>query len=448
MQKSRSFCKKLFSENQCCSNASKHRDHRSSQPTVSSPKHEHGVSQQCNALHHPLQSNEVELKCGCKIPVIVDGRQNQGNTSMPVTKGWIGDKPVSVLRYTGCSTIVVWESVVSEKQLTGGSVLCVLIDRTVRRTPVANIEIQTPYLSGMVKAVCMKQPLYDLIVGDVEGVKEEIPTNNAKAEGEILHQQGQATETRGQKKRQVRPLSVPSPIETDIPLETTVKLQGEDESLKNIRDKVQPGRTSGEPHDSNFLVCNNLIYRHNQKGQAQFSKQLVLLVSLRASVMKLAHETIMGGHQGISHTLDRVSSQFWWPGMTGDVNRYCKSCDICQRTVVKGRTPKVSLGNVPLIDTPFKRIAVDIVGPIFPVSDRGNRYLLTLVDYATRYPEAVALKNVETKTLAEALVSIFARVGVPTEILSDQGAQFMSHVMKEVCRLLLVKQLTTTPYYP
>ena len=82
--------------------------------------------------------------------------------------------------------------------------------------------------------------------------------------------------------------------------------------------------------------------------------------------------------------------------MEGDVSRFCRSCDICQRTVAKGRTTKVPLGRVPIIDTPFKRGAVDLVGPVFPSTDRGNRYLLTLVDYATRYPEAVALKNIET----------------------------------------------------
>ena len=108
----------------------------------------------------------------------------------------------------------------------------------------------------------------------------------------------------------------------------------------------------------------------------------------------------------------------------------------------------MTLGTVPLIDTPFKRVAVDLVGPMFPVTDRGNRYILTLVDYATRYPEATALKNIDTETVAEALVTVFSRTGVPEEILSDQGAQFMSNIMKEVSRLLSVKQLTTTPYHP
>jgi len=99
--------------------------------------------------------------------------------------------------------------------------------------------------------------------------------------------------------------------------------------------------------------------------------------------------------------------------MTEDVTRFCHSCDVCQRTICKGRVSKVPLGKMSIIDTSFKRVVIDIVGEIFPASSRGHRYILTVVDFATRYPEAVALRNITTTVVAEALVSIFARVGVP-----------------------------------
>jgi len=134
--------------------------------------------------------------------------------------------------------------------------------------------------------------------------------------------------------------------------------------------------------------------------------------------------------------------------LNADVTRFCRSCDICQRTVATGRVTIVPLGKMPIIHTPFDRVAVDVVGPIYPATDRGNRYVLTVVDYATRYPEAVPLKNIHAETVAEALVNMFTRVGVPREILSDQGSQFLSAVMKEMCRLLSLHQLVTTPYHP
>ena len=156
----------------------------------------------------------------------------------------------------------------------------------------------------------------------------------------------------------------------------------------------------------------------------------------------------MAGHLGIRKTLNRVVAEFLWPGVCGDVTRFCKSCDICQRTIQKGGVTNVPLGKLPLIDTPFKRVAVDIVGPIEPRSDKKSRYILTMIDYATRYPEAVALPSIETERIAEAFVEMFSRVGVPDEMLTDCGSQFTSEVMKEVARLLSLQQLTTSVYHP
>ena len=65
---------------------------------------------------------------------------------------------------------------------------------------------------------------------------------------------------------------------------------------------------------------------------------------------------------------------------------------------------------MPLIENPFHRVAVDLIGPMVPKSDKGNRYILTLVDYATRFPEAVALKSTDTEEVAEALADMFAGV--------------------------------------
>ena len=114
----------------------------------------------------------------------------------------------------------------------------------------------------------------------------------------------------------------------------------------------------------------------------------------RTSVMKLVHESILGGHMGSRKTEYKVLSNFFWPGVQSDIRRYYQSCDICQRTIPKGKTTRVPLGHKPLIDEPFQRVpvAVDNVGPISPITDRGNRYILTCVDYATRYPEAIPLR--------------------------------------------------------
>ena len=395
-------------------------------------------SNTCNALMAP----EVQLKCGCKLPVIADGCQNNSALHMPVKSGLFSGKEVSVLRDTGCSTIVVRESLVPPEMLTGEKKMCVLIDGTVRRNPVAQIEIDTPYFTGSVKAVCMKNPLYDIIVGNVDGAKAVCESTDAKEEGQAVTTRQQA------KMKPTKPLPVANDVDIDVSSTDLATMQADDNSLKKAWEKASEDSSSTVTSESSFFVQKGLLYRRKSSRHGQTTKQLVLPVMLRNRVMKLSHESLMGGHQGVTRTLDRINAHFWWPGMTEEVQRYCRSCDICQRTVSKGRTARLPLGNVPLIDTPFKRVAVDLIGPVYPATDRGKRYILTLVDYATRYPEAVALSNINTETVAEALVSMFSRVGVPAEILSDQGTQFLSHVMKEVCRLLSVKQLVTTPYHP
>ena len=122
---------------------------------------------------------------------------------------------------------------------------------------------------------------------------------------------------------------------------------------------------------------------------------------------------------------------------------------MCAREHKRGSVKKVPLGSMPLIDTPFKRVAVDTVRPIAPPSEAGHRYILTLVDYATSYPEAVPLEKITTQAVAEALLDIYSStVGIPEEVLTDQGTQFMSECMQEVSRLLSIKGPTSTPYHP
>ena len=101
------------------------------------------------------------------------------------------------------------------------------------------------------------------------------------------------------------------------------------------------------------------------------------------------------------------------------------------RKLWQGVRTQVPLQKMPLIDKPFKRIVIDLVGPFSPFSGDGHRYILTLVDFATRYPEAVPLTNIDSETIAEALVNIFCRLWVPEEILSDLGTKPSSMKLHE-----------------
>ena len=88
--------------------------------------------------------------------------------------------------------------------------------------------------------------------------------------------------------------------------------------------------------------------------------------------MSVNHDTEFSGHPGAKKTEVRILLNFFWTGLRKEVIRFCHSCCVCQRTVKKGSVKKVPLGFMLLIDTPFKRVVVDIVGPIAPQSEAGH----------------------------------------------------------------------------
>ena len=372
----------------------------------------------------------------------------QHRNSMPISAGYVEGKPVTVLRDTGCNGIVVRRSKIDKSKLIKNKFqTCTLADGSSIKVPVATVSIDTPYLTGTFEAWCMTSPVYDLIIGNVDHVR---PPGKPDPNWTEVH----AVETRQQAKARQKSypqLKVPEIIKKEINPDDIRDEQQEDETLKKIRQWAESHQEVRKPKGKiEWFEKNGLIYRKftSMDENGKTFTQLVVPKKLREVVMKLAHESIMSGHLATSRTISRVLSEFYWPGVQSDIKRFCRSCDICQRTVYKGKVTKYPLQKMPLIDEPFKRVAVDIVGPIHPVTDKGNRYILTLVDYATRYPEAIPLKTIETERVAEALLDIFSRVGIPQEMLSDMGTQFTSSLMKEVSRLISVKQITTTPYHP
>ena len=407
-------------------------------------------------------TTEMTLECGHKLPVL-SSCVNNLPTNMPVCKGFIGDQVVDVLRDTGCSGVVVQESYVTQKQYDGHTQRCAFIDGTVHSFPTAQVYLDTPFYRGHVHAVVIKGPLYPVIIGNIPGVDDsglkvqnvlpEVDTSSSMkplvstADAMVTHSQSKA-----QSSQKVKPLKVLSTDGLAVGREKLISMQQDDKSLQKCFTLAKLKRHSTRGENVHwFDITDGILKRHFQSPHFQFDEeitQIVLPKLLQKQVLELAHSGLLGGHLGIKKTLDRVLMNFYWPGLHGDVHRFCQSCDVCQRTIPKGRVSKVPLQKMPVVGTPFQKIAIDLVGPIFPLSDRGHRYILSVVDYATRYPEAVALKSISTEVVAEALVNIFARVGVPQEILSDCGSQFTSDLMHEVGRLLSLKQITTTPYHP
>ncbi|XP_061102960.1 uncharacterized protein LOC133131605 [Conger conger] len=194
-----------------------------------------------------------------------------------------------------------------------------------------------------------------------------------------------------------------------------------------------------------FQVQNGFLYRVCRINDEKV-EQLLIPQTHTSKVLYLAHTHLLGAHLGREKTQERIMARFYWPGVKRAVEDYCRQCATCQL-----HSPKVTYRNplipLPIIDVPFRRIAMDIVGPL-PKSSRGHRYILVILDYATRYPEAVPLRAATGKSVARELFLLFSRVGIAEEVLTDQGSCFMSGVMKEMCKLLHINQMRTSVYHP
>ncbi|XP_042886753.1 uncharacterized protein LOC122262710 [Penaeus japonicus] len=331
-----------------------------------------------------------------------------------VAKGEVEGVAVEVLRDQGCDTVLVKTSLVPRCKFTGRYVSVKMANGMIFTYPEANIRVKCPFYVGNTLAACLENPAYDLVIGQVEGVRQD---ETVKL-GAVTTRQREKQNIKLSPKLKVKVLAVMK--DKDL-----AQQQRNDATLNNVRKyaeiKRQFKKSDNEYHE--FVLKKGILYRRVVHAD-NVTEQIVVPCELRDAVMEIAHSSLMSGHLGIKKTLMRIQNKFFWPGMQSEVARFCRSCDPCQRTVDKGRVSRAKLGRMPMITEPFQRVAVDIVGPIEPRADDGSRYILTIVDYATRYPEAIPLKNIETISVAEALMSVFSRVGIPKEIMSDKGSQF------------------------
>ncbi len=102
---------------------------------------------------------------------------------------------------------------------------------------------------------------------------------------------------------------------------------------------------------------------------------------------------------------------------------------------------------IPAFDEPISRVLVDCVSPL-PRTKSGHQFLLTFMDLSTRFPEAIPLRTITAKVVVETLMHFFTRYGLPKEVQSDQGSNFMSGVFQQVLRELGIKQVKSSAYHP
>jgi hypothetical protein len=167
---------------------------------------------------------------------------------------------------------------------------------------------------------------------------------------------------------------------------------------------------------------------------------------VRNAILGTHHDHPLSGHLGIRKTTARVSQNYSWNGMQGDIRTYIKGCDVCQRVKPNNKAPR-GMMNSRLSPAPGVSASCDLIGPL-PKSPSGNEHALVIIDDFTKNFEIYPLKKATAKLVANKLIEYCCRYGFMSNLRSDQGPQFASHVWNTVCNEMGIAPRKIVAYRP
>lgn len=163
--------------------------------------------------------------------------------------------------------------------------------------------------------------------------------------------------------------------------------------------------------------------------------RIVIPEGMRDEVLSRLHE----GHQGMVKCSERAKSSVWWPGINAQIQKVVLACEKCQMDRPSQRKEPLVPSVIP--ERPWAKVAVDFA------EFKGQKYLV-LVCYYSRYIEIAHMDKTDAYSVVCKLKSIFARFGVPEQLVTDNGPPFGSKEFKEFVRWYEMEHITTSPYNP
>ncbi|KAK9515992.1 hypothetical protein VZT92_026587 [Zoarces viviparus] len=192
--------------------------------------------------------------------------------------------------------------------------------------------------------------------------------------------------------------------------------------------------------DQNGVLCRRIF----RPDGAAATFQLLLPAVLKNEVLTGVHQE--HGHQGVERTLELLRARCYWPGMSSEVADWCQTCERCQ--VAKDTQPATRsyLGHL-LASRPNEILAIDYT--LLEPAHNGLENVLVMTDVFSKYTLAIPTRDQRASTVAQVLVAEwFFKFGVPARIHSDQGRNFESSLIQQLCGLYGMEKSRTTAYHP
>jgi hypothetical protein len=162
-------------------------------------------------------------------------------------------------------------------------------------------------------------------------------------------------------------------------------------------------------------------------------------------VLRKLHDHELSGHFGRDTTYNRIREKYYWKNMKKDIEEYIRKCEKCQkRSKAVGKGPIHPIEVTGIWDT----IGIDFVGPL-KETENGNKYILVIMDYFSKWPEAIAMKEATAENVYKYLYKeIICRYGIPKKIISDRGSHFNNKKIEELCLKYGIEHGKTSSYHP
>ena len=214
------------------------------------------------------------------------------------------------------------------------------------------------------------------------------------------------------------------------------------EAKKLPENPQEAKRVTTQAKKGYYLVDGILYYEGSDMPER---RRLVVPKHLREKVMEEHHASPFSGHFAAKKMTKRVSQYFFWAGMRGDIHRKCMSCVTCASVQGQGNPGKPPLKSIE-VGGIFECIGMDFLE--MDTAKSGNKYALVFQDYLSKWPEVYPVRDRKAETVAQCLLDLVWKHGVPSRVIHDRAAEFMSDVLQETAQLIGLAQLPTSGGHP